>query len=86
MYLECISTFSTKLTDNDLRIEMDLLFPEVRFEADYSLNGRVLLLPIVGDGKCIVTLRTYYIISFLIPQVCIILTFRTIKIETHSIR
>jgi len=29
--------------------------PEYRFEADYKLSGRVLLLPVVGDGQCNVT-------------------------------
>lgn len=49
--------FRAKLTDNSLNLEMVMNFPEVRFEADYSFNGRVLLLPIIGEGKCTVTLR-----------------------------
>lgn len=50
-----------------LVLESDVLFdrnlltaksitPELRLEADYSMKGRVLLLPIVGDGPCNVTL------------------------------
>lgn len=51
--------FSAKLTDNELIIEGEADTAEVRFEADYNFNGRVLLLPIVGDGKCTVKLGTY---------------------------
>ncbi|KAF2900825.1 hypothetical protein ILUMI_05364 [Ignelater luminosus] len=52
-----IEKIEAKATPNDLKLEVELLSPETRFEADYSFNGRVLLLPIVGDGKCTVTLQ-----------------------------
>ncbi|KAF2900822.1 hypothetical protein ILUMI_05361 [Ignelater luminosus] len=52
-----IGKFEAKLTDNEFTVEAEADTPEVRFEADYSFNGRVLLLPIVGDGKCVVKLQ-----------------------------
>lgn len=32
------------------------LTPEFKFEADYVLEGQVLVLPIKGKGKCVVSL------------------------------
>ncbi|XP_050316008.1 protein takeout-like [Anthonomus grandis grandis] len=45
----------------------DSLNPELRLEADYNMKGRVLLLPIVGEGRCNVTLfnmKIHHIMSF----------------------
>lgn len=36
------------------------LNPELILEADYTMKGRVLLLPIVGDGPCNVTLCEHF--------------------------
>lgn len=35
----------------------DSLNPNLRLQGDYTMKGRILLLPIVGDGPCNVTLR-----------------------------
>ncbi|KAF2900824.1 hypothetical protein ILUMI_05363 [Ignelater luminosus] len=52
-----IGNFNAKITDNEFSMEFDIDYEEVRFEADYSFNGRILLLPIIGDGKCTVKLQ-----------------------------
>lgn len=33
------------------------VFPEVRLESLYDFNGKILLLPMVGQGPCVVTLH-----------------------------
>lgn len=37
-------------------MQTESINPELILEADYTMKGRVLLLPIVGDGPCNVTL------------------------------
>lgn len=37
-------------------MQSESINPELILEADYTMKGRVLLLPIVGDGPCNVTL------------------------------
>lgn len=34
------------------------LSPELRLDADYELNGKILLLPVQGQGPCVITLGT----------------------------
>jgi len=31
--------------------------PRVDFVADYKMNGKILLLPIYGEGKCNISMR-----------------------------
>ncbi|KAF2900830.1 hypothetical protein ILUMI_05369 [Ignelater luminosus] len=49
-----IEKFNVKLTSTDFKLELEIKYSEVRVESDYSLDGKVLSLPIVGNGKCVV--------------------------------
>lgn len=40
---------------NDLDIELHPTKP-IRLDGDYEINGKVLVLPIVGKGKCKISL------------------------------
>ena len=42
---------------------MDCLIPEFRMDFDYEVNGRILVLPIVGQGPGYIILREFEKIS-----------------------
>jgi len=41
-------------------MKAESFLPRVDLIADYKLSGRILLLPIYGEGKCNITMRKYY--------------------------
>ncbi|XP_060533011.1 protein takeout-like [Cylas formicarius] len=49
-----VKSFKIDFVKNEIRASS--LNPELRLQGDYDVNGRVLLLPIVGHGPCNVTL------------------------------
>jgi hypothetical protein len=38
---------------SSLTLEMDMLTPSMVFNADYEMEGRILLVPLNGKGDCI---------------------------------
>ncbi|EDW38089.1 GL12408 [Drosophila persimilis] len=53
----------SKHTLNDLRIEpsklkfiVSMTFPELLMEAEYSIKGKIMMMPLLGDGHCKVNL------------------------------
>lgn len=34
--------------------------PQVDFTADYKLDGKILLIPLRGEGRCNISMRKYY--------------------------
>jgi hypothetical protein len=43
--------------------ELGVFLPEIRIEADYDLQGKVLILPLLGNGPATVTLGEYNILT-----------------------
>ncbi|KAF2887161.1 hypothetical protein ILUMI_19012 [Ignelater luminosus] len=41
----------------EYKLYAEAFTPYLRLEAEYSLNGRILLIPIQGDGNCTITLE-----------------------------
>lgn len=39
--------------------------PQVDFIGDYKLEGKILILPIRGEGRCNISMRKYYNVFFL---------------------
>ncbi|KAB0792594.1 hypothetical protein PPYR_14553 [Photinus pyralis] len=45
------------ITENEFRLNTTIHLKEVYLSSQYKLNGRILLLPIVGDGDCTIKLK-----------------------------
>jgi hypothetical protein len=41
---------------NNYELAAESITPEFKFEADYVLDGQLLVLPVKGKGKCIISL------------------------------
>ncbi|KAF2900820.1 hypothetical protein ILUMI_05359 [Ignelater luminosus] len=52
-----IQNLKTTVTDSTFLMDVDALIDTLNLKGDYSLNGQVLVLPIVGNGKCDIKLR-----------------------------
>ncbi|XP_021929744.1 protein takeout-like [Zootermopsis nevadensis] len=46
----------TKFALNNYEMKAESLTPEFKFEADYVMDGQVLVLPIKGKGRCVISL------------------------------
>ncbi|XP_045467272.1 protein takeout-like [Harmonia axyridis] len=76
-YYKNVTITGTKditLTDANIDLEngemfIDMSYPGFKLEADYRMTGRVLILPVVGEGKCVIkldqpkpTFKAYFIV------------------------
>lgn len=52
--------FCPRIDFKNYVFEVDALTPYLRLEGDYEMDGKVLLLPIKGKGKCNITLGKNY--------------------------
>ncbi|KAF5286931.1 hypothetical protein FQR65_LT12390 [Abscondita terminalis] len=52
-----IESVKSTITDDVMKIEANLYFDAVTVEADYNLDGNILVFPIKGDGKCTLSLK-----------------------------
>ncbi|XP_017083888.2 protein takeout [Drosophila eugracilis] len=65
----------SKHTVNDLRLEpsklkfiVSLTFPKLHMESDYSIKGKIMMMPLLGDGHCKVDLINITMRTELIGQ------------------
>lgn len=42
----------SKVSPTDYAFTTTLYIPKIRFEADYNMEGRILLVPVNGQGSC----------------------------------
>ncbi|KAB0792590.1 hypothetical protein PPYR_14549 [Photinus pyralis] len=52
-----IEDVRAKITDDLFLVDVKVALKETTFQADYSLNGKVLIIPIYGAGNCTFTLK-----------------------------
>ena len=50
-------------TDDGSKMVTTGVIDEIRLEADYNLNGKILILPVYGEGKCVIKLTNTTIIT-----------------------
>ncbi|EDW84222.1 uncharacterized protein Dwil_GK14019 [Drosophila willistoni] len=65
----------SKHTLNDLRIEpskhkfvVSMTFPQLHMESDYSIKGKIMMMPLLGDGRCKVDLTNITMNTELVGQ------------------
>ncbi|KAB0792592.1 hypothetical protein PPYR_14551 [Photinus pyralis] len=51
-----VADLSSRLSDSEFKMNITFLFKEVYLASQYKLNGKILLLPIVGEGDCTIKL------------------------------
>ncbi|KAK4878664.1 hypothetical protein RN001_011170 [Aquatica leii] len=52
-----IESVEFKGNDGDITLVTIGKVPELRLEADYDINGKILVMPVVGEGKCTIKLE-----------------------------
>lgn len=45
---------------DNLIFKSESFCPQVDFIADYKLDGKILLIPLRGEGRCNISMRKYY--------------------------
>ncbi|KAH8294841.1 hypothetical protein KR018_003528 [Drosophila ironensis] len=62
-------------TVNDLRLQpsklkfiLSLTFPKLHMESDYSIKGKIMMMPLLGDGHCVVELKNIKLQTELVGQ------------------
>ncbi|KAH8332741.1 hypothetical protein KR074_009972 [Drosophila pseudoananassae] len=65
----------SKHTVNELRLEpsklkfiVSLTFPKLHMESEYSIKGKIMMMPLLGDGHCSIDLRNITLQTELIGQ------------------
>lgn len=51
--------FSHRMDLSTLTLDMDITTPSMVFNADYEMDGRILLVPLNGKGDCVLNFSKY---------------------------
>ena len=57
LFKTTVESVDAKVTDNDLKIILNVFAEDVHMSANYDLNGYILILPIVGEGESTIALK-----------------------------